>query len=74
MDTVVTTVDPTAGDLKISWTEPDDQGDTITSYLIQILDKNTGTYSQDAVNCPTTTASPLYCLIPMLTLPTNFGY
>ena len=38
----VTTIDAATSHFTINWTEPDDRGDPITSYLIEIADKATG--------------------------------
>jgi hypothetical protein len=38
MDAVVTSIDSLTGDVQITWTAPDSNGDDITSYTIEIQD------------------------------------
>ena len=38
----VTSIDAATGHFAIDWTEPDDRGDPITAYLVEIADTATG--------------------------------
>ena len=57
--------------VRISWVAPDDRGDTITAYIIQIQTSVAGTYVNDTTNCngsSSVTVSNKYCDIPLATL------
>jgi len=64
----ITSIDSATGKLKIEWTAPHDGSDLITSYLIEIADSTTTTWTPDATDCSGTNPAILSCLIPMSTL------
>ena len=49
MDTVTTSV--VAGEVKIVFTVPDDNGETITGYDIEILQSDGTTYTEETTEC-----------------------
>ena len=61
-------VDGFAGDFKLVWTEPDIQGDPITSYLIEIADSTTTNWIPYTPTCAGTNPHIYFCLIPMSVL------
>lgn len=66
-----TSIDSTTGGVMISWTAPDNGGETLTSYAVEIADTTTSTWTADTTNCDGSNASVmsnLYCIIPMSTL------
>ena len=70
MSEATTTLDVASGGVKISWIQPDDNGDTITSYLIEIKDSLSGwnTELTDCDGSDGTIITNLYCIVPMTTL------
>jgi hypothetical protein len=62
--------------MEINWSTivPFDNGNTITSYTIQVFNPTTMAFVLDAVNCPGTNPAILLCTIPTTDLVTNFGY
>jgi hypothetical protein len=72
-----TSIDSTTGGLAISWVAPDARGDSITAYMIEILDKAGTTWSTDS-SCDgtsSTVVSALACVVPMTTLTASpFSY
>lgn len=78
MVAVTTSIDSTTGGLKISWTAPNSNSYTISSYLIEIADSLTATWNADTTNCDgssSTVMSNMYCIIPMSTLTSApYGY
>lgn len=76
-NTPTTSIDAATGKLEIQWTAPHDGSDAITSYLIEIADSTTNTWTPDAADCPGTNPAVLRCLIPMSTLtaaPYNYAF
>jgi len=78
MTTVTTSIDSTTGGVKISWTAPNSNSYPITSYLIEIADSLTATWTADTTNCDgssSTVMGNMYCIIPMSTLTSApYGY
>lgn len=80
MSEAVTSYDSTTGGVKISWTSPSSNYDTITAYNIEILDKANSAWSTETANCDGSNSiilANLYCIIPMTTLyasPFNLEY
>jgi len=67
MTPIVTSIDPTTGDIIFTWAYPDDRGDPITSYTIEFQEIN-GTYSQDTTYCngsDPSIVSSRTCKVPM---------
>ena len=67
-------VDPLS--VKISWTAPSDNSDTITSYKILIRESDGLTYSVDTTTCDgsdSTIRTTRECYVPLTTLRTDFG-
>jgi len=50
MATVTTSIDSVTGGVKIQWTAPASNSETITKYLIEIR-KSDGTFLEDTTNC-----------------------
>jgi hypothetical protein len=78
MSVVVTEIDTGLDPLsvKISWTAPDDNSDSITSYHILILKSDGIEYAEDTTNCDgtdSTIVSSTQCLVLLTDLRTNFG-
>lgn len=76
MDAVTTSIDGTTGGVKIQWTAPNSNADTITSYLIEIYDPVTLDWHTNS-NCDGTQAtviSNLYCIVPMSVLQNTLQY
>jgi hypothetical protein len=62
--------------VKISWTAPSDNSDTITSYKILIRESDGITYSEETTNCDgldSTIRTNRECYVPLTTLRTDFG-
>ena len=80
MSSAVTSIDTATGGVKILWTAPNSNSDTITAYKIEIVDHTLTTWSQDLVHCDGTNSiikSNLYCIVPMsvlITSPFNLLY
>lgn len=78
----VTSIDAATGHFAIDWTPPDDRGDPITAYLVEIADAATGNvWTAHNATCDGTIANSevlknTFCLIPMavLTAATPYGY
>ena len=73
MATPTTTIDSTTGGVKISWTAPANNGNTLTAYLIEILDLAETTWST-TTHCDGSTStifSQRYCIIAMSALITT---
>jgi hypothetical protein len=71
MSSAVTSIDTATGGVKILWTAPNTNSDTITAYKIEMLDHTGTTWSQDLVHCDGTNSvikSNLYCIVPMSVL------
>lgn len=71
MAAVTTSIDSTTGGVKIEWIAPNSNSDSISAYLIEILDTTDATWTADTTNCDgsnSVIASNLYCVIPMSTL------
>jgi len=72
---VSTAIDPTTGGVKISWTEPDDNYDSITSYTVEVKDSG-GVWQDDLTNCDGSQPlilAQLYCIIPMSVFSGTWG-
>lgn len=57
--------------IKISWSEPSNNGSPILKYLVEILKSDLSTFSQDLINCDgskSTIKTNKYCEIPLTTL------
>lgn len=68
MLTVSTSIDSATGGVKISWSAPYNNGDTINTYLIEISDALTVSWIPQTTYCDgsiTTIKSNMYCVIPM---------
>jgi hypothetical protein len=69
MSTVTTSV--VSGEVKIVFTAPADNGDTITGYEIEIQYSDGTTYAEETTSCDGsdgTIMTNMYCTIPMATL------
>ena len=51
MATLLTVIDVDTGDVRISWTAPYDNEQTITAYEILVQDKMKTQYFADTINC-----------------------
>ena len=69
MSSVATSINTQDGSLLITWVAPDNQGDAIDSYVIEIADSpsmnNWYTYPS---TCPGTNPTLVSCSVPMLSL------
>jgi hypothetical protein len=79
MATVSTAIESSAGAVEIAWLAPHDGSDTITAYLIEILD-STGGWEAESTYCDGTDSSvisALTCTVPMSVLrasPYSLGF
>lgn len=71
VSTPTTSIDNVSGKLKIEWSAPHDGYQAITSYLIEIADNTSATWTPDVAACPGTNPAVLSCLIPMSDLTSN---
>jgi hypothetical protein len=53
---------------RIAWTAPSSNGEDITSYLVEVLDSDGSTFTQESGSCPGSDPAVLYCDIPLTTL------
>ena len=77
MSVPITSINPLAGGLLISWIAPYDDSQAITSYFIEVSNFDSSAWIQDLVNCPGTNPALLLCTIPMSVLaaaPYNYAY
>ena len=77
MSVPITSINPLAGGLLISWIAPYDDSQVITSYFIEVSNFDSSAWIQDLVNCPGTNPALLLCTIPMSVLaaaPYNYAY
>eukprot|EP00347_Sterkiella_histriomuscorum_P017133 403350540 len=68
---VSTSIDSTTGNLVISWTPPNNNGDLITKYLVEVQDKDPPNAWSSPATCVGTSATVLAtasCQVPMDTL------
>eukprot|EP00347_Sterkiella_histriomuscorum_P011727 403371340 len=68
---VSTSIDSTTGNLVISWTPPNNNGDLITKYLVEVQDKDAPNAWSSPATCVGTSATVLAtasCQVPMDTL------
>ena len=63
--TAVSTSIETGSVLRFTWVAPNDRGDSITSYTLEVLADDSTTFMQDSTNCPGTDPSLTYCDIPL---------
>jgi hypothetical protein len=71
MNAVTTSYDSVTGGVKISWTAPNSNYDSITSYKIEILDSTDTVWNTETTYCDGSNSiilSNLYCITPMSTL------
>jgi hypothetical protein len=67
MATVSTAIESVAGGVEITWLAPHDGSDTITAYLIEVLDTS-GSWEAESTYCDGTDSSvisALTCTVPM---------
>lgn len=64
----MTSVDTTSGDLKITWSPPDTEGDDITKYKTEIFSPLLSTWIEQTLTCDGSLVSVTKCLVPMATL------
>lgn len=77
MTAVTTSIDSSTGGVKILWVSPNSNSDTITAYKIEIYNPITTNWNEDLTNCDGTNSgviSNLYCVIPMSTFLSTYGY
>lgn len=73
MNTVTTSIDSATGGVKIQWSSPNNNGNIITAYKIEILQSDLVTWTEDTTNCNgalPSIVSSLQCIIPMSVLTT----
>ena len=68
VETVVTSIDPATGGVKIDWETPHDGQQSITDYMITIANQSGSLMIEDWNNCGGNDVSSTYCIMPMDTL------
>lgn len=51
MSAVTTSIDSSTGGVKIAWSAASSNSDSITAYIIEILDSTGTTWYEDTTNC-----------------------
>lgn len=72
----IPTVTVSTTNIKVSWTQPDDHGDTIDEYDIEFLTSDGVTFTTELTDCDGSdpaVVSALECMVDMLTLSTDLG-
>jgi hypothetical protein len=74
MATATTSIDSATGGVRIAWTEPASNGETISAYIIKIK-TNAGAWSttSDCDGSSSTVITNKYCIVPMATLADDLG-
>ena len=68
MATLVTSIDPVTGGVLISWSQPDDNSQTLISFTILIGSTDGVTFFEDETDCSGVDPLVTQCLVPMTTL------